>query len=203
MIPKLPERIVGCFVGYVNDREMHRPHWAERLAKRAIQPLPSQGIIDDTVYDTLRPRVMICSRAFKDDADLAFFSTISSVLVNNPAGDCFMIGPSHGIGPFQTVWQAMRYNGIVGEVVEKISFTDVSLIQSRQGVQFANEVFEDTTGIVPEFAQFVTSDDELAFVIAHLNSPYTGKMQGAIVAHSIRMEGSPHSTEDNIPIYHV
>lgn len=62
MRTKLPGMIAGCPVGYINDKELHRPKWAELQAKREIEPSPARQVIDTTAYDTLRPGVLVCSK---------------------------------------------------------------------------------------------------------------------------------------------
>ncbi|KAI0972609.1 hypothetical protein F4678DRAFT_478490 [Xylaria arbuscula] len=67
----LPGRIAACPVGYLRNRELHRPLWTDFAAKRQIEPQPISGEIDDTVYDTLRPGVLIStSHGVGDDGNM-------------------------------------------------------------------------------------------------------------------------------------
>ncbi|RYP51157.1 hypothetical protein DL768_003425 [Monosporascus sp. mg162] len=194
----LPGRIANCPVGYLNNKELHRPLWTDLLAKRQVELQPTMGIIDNTAYDILRPGVMICSKLLKDHAHPAVFSTTSGVLVQNPAGDCFMTGASHRIGDQGTVWQANRSDTIIGKAVVEISFTDISLLQLSEDVRFVNAPFENSSGATPNWSRLVNSDDMLNWPICYLNSPYTGNMEAIIVMKSVKLEASTHPTLDKL-----
>lgn len=197
---KLPGKIAKCPVGYLNDNELHRPLWADLQAKRQIEPQPVKGVVDNTAYDILRPGVMICSHALKEDSHTAMFSTTSGVLVQNSAGDRFMTGASHGIGELEQVWQAGRSDKIIGTTVVEIPRTDISLVELANDVEFVNETFENSGGVVPNFARLATSEDKFDWSFCHLNSPYTGNMEGSVVAKSVKFEPSApyHPTHENL-----
>ncbi|KAG6354462.1 hypothetical protein INS49_004479 [Diaporthe citri] len=198
---QLPARIANRLVGYMRDEELGRPQWADLPAKRLINPRPTEGIIDDTPYDVLRPGVIICSQTFKDNAHPAWFSTTSGVQVENSAGDRFMTAASHGIGVNERVWQiaSQGMQKLLGKAVQEISFTDVSLVQLEQDIIFTNETFENSAGEVPRFTRLFGEDptrDRIVGGNCYLNSPYTGNMDGVVVMNSIKLERSSHPTED-------
>lgn len=198
----LPAKIANNFVGYMQDHEIRRPEWANRPAKRDIAPQPTQETIDDTLYDTLRPGVIVCSRTLKDRADPARFSTTSGVMVEgNQSGSRFMTAASHGIGR-EEIWQVGRSGEgrAIGEAVQEISFTDVSLVQLKQGINFENETFENSDGQSPHFTRLFGEDqgDTKVDGICYLDSPYTGAMEGVVVMTSVKPERSTHSVEHEI-----
>lgn len=186
MRPKLPGKIANCPVMYLNDNEVCRPQWAKMPAKRMIEVHPLAGIADDTAYDILRPGVMICSSKLMDHAHPASLATTTGILVKNAAGDTFMTGASHRIGPLEEVWQPGRRDKVVGKAAVEITHTDVSLIALSQGVEFINETFEDAAGVVPNFSHLVTSEEEPQSPFAYLNSPFSGNMEAVIVMRSVR-----------------
>lgn len=197
---KLPGKIANCPVGYMNDNELHRPLWANLQAKGQIEPQPLKGVVDNTAYDILRPGVMICSQTLGEHSHRAVFSTTSGVLVQNSAGDRFMTGASHGIGESEQVGQAGRSDKMIGKAVVDISWTDISLVELNKDVKYVNETFENSGGGVPNFTRLVTSEDKFEWSSCSLNSPYTGHMEGSVVAKSVRFESSAqyHPTQDSL-----
>ncbi|ROW03084.1 hypothetical protein VMCG_05782 [Cytospora schulzeri] len=198
VLANLPAKFANRFVGYLRDSDLRRPRWVDLPAKRLITPQHTQGIIDDTPYDTLRPGVIICSRAQEDHAHPGWYSTTSGVLVEDPAGNRFMTAASHGIDN-EEIWQlgSVSARRSLGEAVQEISFTDVSLVQLRQGVEFVNETFENSAGEVPRFTRLFGEDpsDKLGDGNCYLNSPYTGDMEGVIVMTSVKIEASSHPSD--------
>ncbi|ROW11787.1 hypothetical protein VPNG_04952 [Cytospora leucostoma] len=205
VLRRLPTRIAGRFVGYFRNTDLGKPLWADLPARRIITPQPAQGIIDDTQYDILRPGICICSEAQKDHGHPTWFSTTSGILVENSAGDRFMTAASHGIDAtsWKTpgIWQVgsgdSRY---LGEAVQEISFTDVSLVKLGPGIDFINEPFENSAGEVPRFTRLFGEDpsDTVVAGLCYFDSPYTGQMEGVVVMISVRIESSPHPTEDSL-----
>jgi hypothetical protein len=198
---QLPAKIANCFVGYMRDEELKRPYWADMPAKRLINPQPTEGIIDDTPYDVLRPGVIVCSQTFKDNAHPAWFATTSGVKVENSAGDRFMTAAAHRIGVDEQVWQIASQGRmkLLGKAVQEISFTDISLVQLGGDITFSNETFENSAGEVPQFTRLFGEDmatDKTVDGICYLNSPYTGNMGGIVVGNSVKLEKSSHPTED-------
>jgi len=196
---KLPSWIANRPVGYINNRELHRPSWVDMPAKRVIQPQPNKGVIDNTAYDVLRPGVQINSKYLRDHAHPSVWSTTAGVLVENDAGDAFMTVASHGIGEGETVWQGKRADRIIGKAVVEISFTDISLLKLKEDVAFVNETFETEAGLSPKFIRLRTSEDDMPSGCCYLNSPYTGNMVGVVVHKSVRLfRSDPHPTQSNL-----
>lgn len=199
VLAQLPAEFANRWVGYLRGSDLRKPQWADLPARRLVTSQPTQGIIDDTAYETLRPGVIICSRAQKDHAHPSWYSTTSGVLVEGPAGDRFMTAASHGIDN-EEVWQldSGEAKRSLGEAVQEISFTDVSLVQLRQGVVFDNETFNNSAGQVSQFTRLFGEEpsDKIGDRKCYFNSPYTGKMEGVVVMTSIRIEGSSHPTEN-------
>lgn len=199
ILSSLPAKIANIRVGYMRTIDVEKPAWADLPAKRAIAPQPTQGIIDDMLYDTLRPGVIICSRTMKEHAHPAWFSTTSGVMVESQTGNRFMTAASHGVEN-EEVWQIGRggEGRAIGQSVQEISFTDVSLVQLSQGIRFENETFENSAGQVPRFTRLFGEhkSDEKVDGECYLNSPYTGDMDGVIVMISVKLERSTHPVED-------
>ncbi|KAI1116649.1 hypothetical protein F5Y14DRAFT_439771 [Nemania sp. NC0429] len=201
---RLPGRIAGFPVGYLNDRELHRPSWADLSAKREVEPQPTSGVVDNTVYDTLRPGVLISSKILKKHGHPATFSSTSGVLIQNRHGDRFMTGASHGISDDGNIWQGSQPEKYIGEAVVEIPFTDISLVKLRDDVKFVNQTFENQSGEAPAFCRLATSEDGFAFQNIHacqicfLNSPYTGSMEASIMAKSVKFETSTRPTQDRL-----
>ncbi|KAI1190705.1 hypothetical protein F5B17DRAFT_385499 [Nemania serpens] len=195
---KLPGQIANCPVGYLNNRELHRPSWADLPAKRQVEPQPMGGVVDDTVYDILRPGVMISSKILKEHGHPASFSTTSGILVQNRHGDHFMTGASHGISDDGNIWQGSELRKHIGEAVLELSFTDISLVKLKDDIEFVNQTFENYSGEAPIFSRLATSEDRFAFDTCFLNSPFTGSMEASAVAKSVKFETSAHPTEDKL-----
>lgn len=199
VLASLPAEIANIRLGYIRNVDIKRPEWANLPAKRDITPQPAHGIIDDTLYNTLRPGVIVCSRTLKEHAHPTWFSTTSGVMVENQAGNRFITAASHGIGT-EEIWQISQggEGRAVGQAVQEISFTDVSLVQLKQGIDFENETFENSAGQAPRFTRLFGEDrsDQRVDGKCYLNSPYTGDMDGVIIMTSVKLEASTHPTED-------
>ncbi|KAI0905783.1 hypothetical protein F4823DRAFT_117118 [Ustulina deusta] len=194
----LPGKIACCPVGYLTNRELHRPLWADLPTKRQVEPQPISGVIDNTAYDILRPGVLISSKMLKEHEHPAVFSTTSGILVQNNSGNCFMTAASHGIGDDGCIWQGEHPGRSIGEAVLEISFTDISLVKLKNDFTFINETFENNSGDTPSFSRLATSEDKFVFDDCFLNSPYTGNMEASIVSKSVKLETSTHPTEDKL-----
>ncbi|KAI8945585.1 hypothetical protein F4801DRAFT_567822 [Xylaria longipes] len=194
----LPGKIARCPVGYLTNRELHRPLWADLPAKRQVEPQPISGVIDNTVYDILRPGVLISSKMLKELGHPAVFSTTSGILVQNNSGNCFITVASHGIGDDGYIWQGDHPGRSIGESVLEISFTDISLVKLKNDITFVNETFENNSGDSPSFTRLATSEDRFMFDDCFLNSPYTGNMEASIVSKSVKLQASTHPTEDEL-----
>ncbi|KAL7622065.1 hypothetical protein AAE478_007566 [Parahypoxylon ruwenzoriense] len=88
----LPGRIANCPVGYLHDRELHRPFWVDRSDSRQMEPQPRRGIFDDTLYDVLRPGVMICSKMLAEYGHPA----VLSMTFQNSHSLCHLNSPYTG-----------------------------------------------------------------------------------------------------------
>ncbi|KAK8081200.1 hypothetical protein PG997_009018 [Apiospora hydei] len=194
---RLPGRIAKCVVKYLRNSELHRPSWADRPAKRQVDPPPVRGIVDKTVYDVLRPGVMISSMVLKN-AHPVEYSTTSGVFVHNAGGTRLMTAATHGIDDNGQIWQTGNKAKIVGRAVQEIPFTDISLVELEDGVNTSKQTFENDAGVTPNFTRLATMDDIRAFTVCYLNSPYTGNMAGNIVMRSVKLEESNHPAEDRI-----
>lgn len=199
---KLPGKVAGCLTRYINDKDMHRPSWLERKAKRALTPQPATGHADNTAYDILRPGVMLHSLALRNHAHPLMFSTTSGVCVQNAAGDKFLTSAAHGVGEAGMVHQVLPdgTHRHVGKVVHEVAFNDICIIQIESDIQCVNEPFENSANVTPTLKRLYGEDPTDQFRkhdLVHLDSPYTGDMEGCIVARSIKMETLPtaHSTE--------
>ncbi|KAI0881966.1 uncharacterized protein GGS22DRAFT_52995 [Annulohypoxylon maeteangense] len=199
----LPGRIANCPVGYIYDRDLHRPSWTVPLPVRHIQSEPREGIFDNTIYDALRPGVMICSQMLAEDGRLTVFSTTSGVLVGNTVDSRYMVGASHGIGEGAHVWQVTQKDRIIGHVVMDIPFTDISLLGLCDDIVYENETFEDSSGAAPTFVRLATSEDIFNWPLCHLNSPYIGKMEGSEVMKSVKLEATSTDPAENESRYIV
>ncbi|KAK3352840.1 hypothetical protein B0T25DRAFT_195032 [Lasiosphaeria hispida] len=178
----------------------HRSRGSSQHQRRVVQPKPTTGVIDTTAYDDLRPGALIRSKMLRDHAYPATFSTTAGVLVENPAGDTFMTGASHGIGKNETVWQADRPDRTIAKAVVEISFTDLTLLELEDDVNFVNETFETDAGTIPEFTRLRTSGDELSpYAVCYINSPYTGNIEASMVAKSARLhQSASHLTDRSL-----
>ncbi|KAI0157205.1 hypothetical protein GGR57DRAFT_491129 [Xylariaceae sp. FL1272] len=181
VLSKLPGKIARRPVGYINNRELCRPMWADLPAKRYIEPQPVHGVIDASLYDTLRPGVLISSKLNKEHAHPVTFTTTSGILVQDRLGNRFMTGASHGIAA----------DG-------NLSFTDICLVRLTDDVTFMNKTFDDSSGNVPSFVRLASDHDHSRWDICFLNSPFTGNMEAEVVGKSVKMEKSTHSTEDQM-----
>ncbi|KAI0865618.1 hypothetical protein F4860DRAFT_500283 [Xylaria cubensis] len=194
----LPGKIARCPVGYLTNRELRRPSWADLPEKRQVDPQPTSGVIDNTAYDILRPGVLISSKTLKDHGHPAVFSSTSGTLVQNNSGNCFMTAASHVMGDDGDIWQGDHLGRSIGEAVLEISSTDISLVKLKNDIAFVNETFENNGGDSPTFTRLATSDDRFVFDDCFLNSPYTGNMDASIVSKSVKLETSTHPTEDKL-----
>lgn len=195
---KLPGKIARCPVSYLNNQQLHRPLWADLQAERQVEPQPASGVVDDTIYDILRPGVLISSKILKEDGHPEIFSTTSGVLVQNRFGTRFMTAASHGISDDGKIWQGNRSDNNIGEAVVEIPYTDVSLVKLNDGITFVNETFENSSGEIPSFSRLATSNDGFSWGPCFLNSPYTGGMEASVVSKSVKFETSTIPAEDRM-----
>ncbi|KAI0436742.1 hypothetical protein F4803DRAFT_556689 [Xylaria telfairii] len=195
----LPGKIAHCTVGYLTNRELHRPLWADSPAKRQVDPQPISGVIrDDTTYDLLRPGVLISSKILEEDGHPKVFSTTSGILVQDNSGNHFMTAASRGIGDDRYIWQGNHSGRFIGQAVLDIPSTDVSLIKLKDDIKFVNEVFQDTNSYPPRLTRLATSKDKFVFGDCNLDSPYTGTVGGTIVSKSVKIETGTDPTEDGL-----
>ncbi|EQK98744.1 hypothetical protein G6O67_006852 [Ophiocordyceps sinensis] len=198
---RLPGKIARCHVGYLHHDELHRPkHQPDCKAKHVIDPIASSGVSDTTAYSTLRPGVMVWSDQVLTHAHPLTYATTSGVLVRGNANHtAFMTGASHGIGDSGTVYQRLP-NGtkrIFGEAVQEVSYTDIALVALQSGVEFTNVTFEDENGNVPTFTRLLGERPQDLDTMpkwpkaVYLNSPFSGIMEGCLVAKGIKIEGQP------------
>ncbi|KAK7733999.1 hypothetical protein SLS53_007994 [Cytospora paraplurivora] len=206
VLSQLPAKFGNRLVGYIRNADLGKPMWADLPARRIITPQPTQGIIDDTLYDTLRPGICICSGTQKDHGHPTWSSTTSGILVESLSGHRFMTAASHGIGatPGKTpeIWQVGSGDRtrFLGEAVQEIPFTDVSLVNLRPSIEFVNVPFENSAGEAPRFTRLFGEEpsDRAVDGTCYLNSPYTGEMEGVVVMTSVKIESSSHPTEESV-----
>ncbi|CAH0052225.1 unnamed protein product, partial [Clonostachys solani] len=196
---KLPGNIARCWARYLNERDLHRPKG--RQASRGTLPDPTQGTVDKTPYETLRPGVAISSPIAANHSQSLV--TTSGVMVQNFAGDRFMTAASHGIGRSRRLFQAQPVGDPkeIGEAVVEISFTDVALVQLNNGINFENTPFDQEGEDIPNFTRLLgeVADDRIDMSLeVTLNSPFTGVIAGVVIALSFKLTSVPpvHPTED-------
>ncbi|GAW25030.1 hypothetical protein SAMD00023353_0101540 [Rosellinia necatrix] len=194
----LPGKIAGYTVGYLTNSELRRPLWADLPAKRQVNPQPIAGVVDNTMYDILRPGILISSKFLKEHGHPAVFSSTSGILVQNSSGNCFMTAASHGIGDDGNIQQGDHPGRSIGEAVLEISFTDISLVKLKNDITFVNETFETGNGDSPRFSRLATSEDKFVLEDCFLNSPYTGDMVASTIGKSVKLEAATHPTEDRL-----
>ncbi|PHH90504.1 hypothetical protein CDD83_3468 [Cordyceps sp. RAO-2017] len=202
----LPGKIARCFVGYLHESELHRPaRPKDSMAMRDLRPDPFSGVSDNTAYDTLRPGVMVWSDQVLTHAHPITWTTTAGVLVKNNNNQAFMTGASHGFGEAGIIYQPQPGNTkrIIGQAVQEINLTDIALVQLRDSVDFVNITFEDDNGNVPNFTRlFGEHPDDLLPKskfpeMVFLNSPFSGIMEGTVVAKSLAI-ASKYPAEEEI-----
>ncbi|KFA63053.1 hypothetical protein S40285_06402 [Stachybotrys chlorohalonatus IBT 40285] len=192
----LPGKIAQCPAMHILEKEIPRPAWTERKAKRVIEPNTDLGVIDDTAYDTLRPGVLIRSRVNTGHVHPAQYLTNSGVMVKNSAGDVFMTGASHGIGEDERVFETLSTgeNRDIGKAVHELSFTDIVIVKLENNTNFNNELFEDTLGVKPPINRLfgeLETDQMVGIPAVYLNPPFSGNIDGIVVACSITLPALP------------
>ncbi|KAI1819643.1 hypothetical protein F4861DRAFT_546600 [Xylaria intraflava] len=194
----LEDHIARCTVGYLTNRELHRPLRADLPVKQRIEPQLTSSIIDNTAYDILRPGVLISSKFLKEHGHPATFPTTSGILVQNRSGDRFMTGASHGISGDGNIWQGDQPGRSIGKAVVEIPFTDIGLVKLKDDITFVNQTFENNSGESPAFSRLATSKDICSFSTCFLNSPYAGNIEASILSKFVKFEASTHPTENKL-----
>ncbi|KAI6783318.1 uncharacterized protein J7T54_004345 [Emericellopsis cladophorae] len=100
---RLPGRIANRWGFYMFERDLRRVE----LAHREISPDADRGIVDTTCYDTLRPGVLVHSKASSDRDNTATLSSSTGVMVRDRNGTELMTGASHRIGPDNMIFQKL------------------------------------------------------------------------------------------------
>lgn len=111
-----------------------------------------------------------------------------------------MTAAAHGIGFDEQLWQIgpQGRKKLIGEAVQEISFTGISLVKLGDDITFSNETFENSAGEAPQFKRLFGEDPACDKTIdgnCYLDSPYTGNIEGFVVMNSVRIEKSSHPTE--------
>lgn len=173
---KVPRAAARCPCYYLFDDELGRP---ENLSAKRIKE-PTGDVVDDSLYETLRPGVMLSSGRPSEQA--VELRTTSGVLVKDSLGNQYMTAASHGF-PFGTkVYHPVAEAKEVGELIMELTHTDVGLVRLHDGVQFINHTFENTlleadsvqlkgfTGALDRSMKYGDS--------VYMNSPWTGYGEG-------------------------
>ncbi|KXJ97464.1 hypothetical protein Micbo1qcDRAFT_211729 [Microdochium bolleyi] len=203
--PLLPSMVARMYTSYLKDKDLGRPSSGSGQAMRATVPDAAKGRIDDTVYDVLRPGVLVSS--FVDSEHESHRLMSAGVLVQSHTGDKFMTTASHGIGVEHTVYagRPTSHNArLVGDAAVEISFTDVALIALRSGEQFLNERFKPAEGKEqPELDRII--GEEATDEVKHgdrvsMENAFRGPRAAVVMARSIKLENKPptHPIEDKL-----
>lgn len=189
----LPSWVAGLFTLYLNKKDVPVP---EELAQRAVKPDWRSGVVDDEPYSTLRPGVLVSSKANAEET----LTTTSGVLVKDPQGHQFMTAASHGVGPDETLFQRLPLDGarIVGRAVLEISFTDIALIKLADNREFTNELFEEPAGIDSGPQHRLTrlwgeSPDDTMQILdtVYMNSPFVGLEEAVLCGVNAKLHQEP------------
>ncbi|KAI0480036.1 hypothetical protein GGR56DRAFT_663877 [Xylariaceae sp. FL0804] len=168
------ELILTCertFVVVLED-EVKDYQWSH---KRQLQPDVPLGIVHDTAYETLRPRVIVCSIFREEHAHPAEFRTTSGVLVEN----------SHEGG---AIYHPGHRDEKIGQASVEILFTDITLVKLEKGGCLVPQRSAKPSRRPPE--TWPSSSG------CYMNSPFDGAMFGVIVDRSVRLQTSLHQFHD-------
>lgn len=193
----LPEKIANCPAGYLPEGELHPPGGTGFLiADGHIWGLdrveePPRGPVDDTAYPYLRPGVLTCSKSQLQDPTTLVAT--SGVLIRDAAGNTFMTSVGGGRNMVGGTVRGPNNNPLIGETASYDSVTDMSLVKLSGLVNFTNETFRNSSGVGTEFPGGLMT---LAHVtpwraLCYLDSPYTGNVEGNLMAKSVRIEATP------------
>ncbi|KAJ1331060.1 hypothetical protein MN608_04516 [Microdochium nivale] len=182
VLDTLPGHIAGLRTLYIHEKFLEKPSTQE--ARRAILPNRSNGQVDNTEYEILRPGVMLSSPV--DDAHVNAFT--SGVLIRNGSGDKFMTAPTHAMGSMLNVYSGEGHNPI-GQNHSLIPGTDITLVQLASARAFENVTLErpsqdglgtiSTTlrSLIGEYGRPAPTTSRGGFFF---DTPYTGTMKAGL-----------------------
>lgn len=200
-LSKLPRRIAGRFAFYLLDQDIGRPAYASDLfARRTLQPDPLSQLVDDTAYDTLRPGVMVCS---PDGGGC--IQTTAGVCVRDKHGNEFMTVASHGIGNTSRIcYPPPGTQRTFGSPILEVPYTDIALVKLHDDVNFSNQTFDNPEGVTPIFSHLQGENqndniiDQGLYTSVFMNNPWTGYLDGQLVASSVRMLAPEYRGEEGL-----
>ncbi|KAL3482733.1 hypothetical protein BJX62DRAFT_245593 [Aspergillus germanicus] len=183
---KVPRSIAKCNCFYLFEEEVGRPPLLPVMRSKSAST--RAGEIDDSLYDNLRPGVILSSGKRPED-DSEFF-TSSGVLVKNVNGDKLLTVAAHGFPGHPhdcRVYHPNHSGKSVGEVIMEIAHTGIALVRLDEGVEFSNETFENTVipGPSVKFTGFSRTTETRIGDNVYLDSPFSGFLEGTRLAHAI------------------
>jgi hypothetical protein len=180
-LDKVPRAIARCPCYYLFEDEMGRPR--DFPAHRIKEP--TRDIADNGGYDILRPGVMLSSG--KHPTEDVEVLTSSGVLVRDRLGNQYMTVASHGFPFGDKVFHPLAAHREIGQVIMKITYTDIAIVKLHEGVQFVNVTFENTLigGPSIQLRQFVRAKETQIGSYIYMDNPFTGFVEGIYGPHSM------------------
>ena len=154
---------------------------------------PSDTIRDVSSYGHhLRPGVMLANKTYPPDYQE--YLTSSGVAVRDVrTGDTFVTVASHGFPLGQERVFHPNNTGIpVGTIECSFRGTDISLMKLDPGYSYVNEPFAQELGTADVITGIQGINDIRIMDLVHMNSPFTGYMEGQIVGVSFERVPDSH-----------
>ncbi|KAB8234266.1 uncharacterized protein BDW43DRAFT_318883 [Aspergillus alliaceus] len=174
----------------ISITEVHEANKDEilRAAPRPVAHNLPPPVADDSSYEIIRPGVMLSSGKHPEEGWEIL--TSSGVLVRGHHGFEYMTVTAHGFpGSLfdRKVYHAHSFNKTLGEAIIKLSYIDTVLVQLIKGVEFVNELFENTRMTVPPFklTGFVQAAETRIGNDIFLDSLFSGFIEGTRGPHSL------------------
>ncbi|KAJ5961086.1 uncharacterized protein N7479_008236 [Penicillium vulpinum] len=179
----VPRSIGCCNCFYLFDKEVRRPTRDQLPARKLIEP--TNDIIDNSKYDTLRPGVIL-SYGTCSTTDSEYLTTSGVLVEDSNSGERYITVASHGFPNDDKVFHPCASGKEIGRIIMEITHTDIAIVKLHDDIPFVNNTFESTIeGIRPtQLQNFVNVDSLMPGDSVYMNSPFVGYSEGICGPHT-------------------
>ncbi|KGO63607.1 hypothetical protein PITC_049890 [Penicillium italicum] len=179
----VPRSIGCCNCFYLFDKEVRRPTQDQIPPRRLTEP--TVDIIDNSKYDILRPGVMLSSGTCST-TDSEYLTTSGALVEDSNSGERYVTVASHGFPNGDRVFHPCASGKEIGQIIKKLTYTDVAIVKLHDDVPFVNDPFESPVeGIRPiQLQNFVNVDSLMPGDSVYMNNPFVGYSEGVCGPHT-------------------
>ncbi|KAJ5941163.1 hypothetical protein N7516_001331 [Penicillium verrucosum] len=179
----VPRSIGCCICFYLFDNEVRRPTQDQLPARRLTES--TGDVVDNSKYDILRPGVMLSS-GMRSPTEHEYLSTSGALIEDSNSGKRYITVASHGFPYGDKVFHPSANGEEIGQIIMKITHTDVAMAKLHDDVPYVNDTFESSIeGMQPtQLRNFATVDSLMPGDMVYMNSPFVGYSEGVCGPHT-------------------